>query len=238
MNFGKNVYRHELKYLINYGEMEVLRRRLEAVASVDSHAVNGQYMIRSLYFDDMWGNSYEEKMMGTASRKKYRIRIYNYSDTVINLERKHKEGNYIYKTVARLTREEADAVINGDLDRIAGHPDRLVKEFYAGSRFSGMKPEVIVDYDRIPMVYEPGTVRITFDMHLRGGFAGYDIFDPAIPVYSAMEGDALIMEVKYTEFLPDIIRHIIAPAGSVYMAASKYTLCCDVKRRTYDMEVI
>ncbi len=238
MNPGKPVYRHELKYLINYGELEVLRRRLEAVSSVDSHAVNGQYTIRSLYFDDLWKSSYEEKMMGTASRKKYRIRIYNFSDTVINLECKHKEGNYIFKTGARLLREEADAVIAGDIDRIAHHPNELVREFYAESRFSGLKPEVIVDYDRIPMVYDPGTVRITFDMHLRSGFDSSDIFDTSIPVYSAMEDDALIMEVKYTEFLPDIIRHIIAPSESVYMAASKYTLCCDVKRRFREMELM
>ena len=40
---------------------------------------NGGYLIRSLYFDDYWNSAYEEKESGVLMRKKYRIRIYNYS---------------------------------------------------------------------------------------------------------------------------------------------------------------
>ncbi|MCR5625749.1 MAG: polyphosphate polymerase domain-containing protein [Lachnospiraceae bacterium] len=237
MEIKRPVYRHELKYLINYGQKELITNRLKEFLKLDSHVTDEQYMIRSLYFDDMWSSSYEEKMMGILSRKKYRIRIYNCDDGFISLECKAKEGSYILKRSARLTREECDAIIAGDIDVIKGREEELVKEFYHALSTNGLKPEVIVDYDRIPFIYDPGTVRITFDMNLRAAFNGYDIFDSTLPVFNAMDQDMLIMEVKYTEFLPEIIRSVIMADSLIYTAASKFTLCDDVKRNTYGMEI-
>ena len=231
-------YRHELKYLINYGEKEILADRLKKIASIDSHATEKGYLIRSLYFDDVWNSSYEEKLMGIASRRKYRIRIYNFSDSHIALECKEKQGSYINKYSAPLTRQETDDIINGKYDCLRDKKDKLSQEFYLLLR-SGMHPDVIVDYDRLPFVYDPGTVRITFDMHVRAAFNGYDIFDAELPVYNAMQNpDTLIMEVKYTEYLPDIFQDIVIPHAAASISASKYVMCCDVKRSMYGMEII
>ena len=73
--------------------------------------VNAGYMIRSLYFDDCYECAYEEKLAGVEARSKYRIRIYNYSDSIIKLECKHKEGQYIHKTSATLTRAEVEQIV-------------------------------------------------------------------------------------------------------------------------------
>ena len=70
-------------------------------------------MIRSLYFDDYFNSAYEEKGMGTFYRKKYRIRIYNCSDKSIKLERKKKQGSYIYKEAASLSKEEVYKILDG-----------------------------------------------------------------------------------------------------------------------------
>jgi hypothetical protein len=35
------------------------------------------------------------------------------------------------------------------------------------------------------------------------------------------------MEVKYTEFLPQLVRNIVIPSASEMIAASKYVICCD-----------
>lgn len=43
-------YRHELKYLISYGQKADLNLRLAPLLEQDSHARGGCYMIRSLYF--------------------------------------------------------------------------------------------------------------------------------------------------------------------------------------------
>ena len=83
-------YRHEWKYLIDTAQKELICKRLFPFLELDKHARGGGYMIRSLYFDDYFHTAYEEKDAGVLERKKYRIRIYNCSDSSIKLERKKK----------------------------------------------------------------------------------------------------------------------------------------------------
>ena len=87
---GREVYRHEIKYRVSEPECETMRLRLSPLLRPDSHAKNGGYLIRSLYFDDYWDSAYHDKENGVVIRKKYRIRIYDLSDRVIHLERKNK----------------------------------------------------------------------------------------------------------------------------------------------------
>ena len=73
---------------------------LGALLSRDKHGGEaGEYMIRSLYFDDMYQSAYEEKQSGVYARKKYRIRIYNCLDNVIHLECKYKPVSYTHLDV-------------------------------------------------------------------------------------------------------------------------------------------
>ena len=90
-----------------------------------------------------------------------------------------------------------------------------------------MRPRVIVDYDRTPYVMDAGTVRITFDKRVRAAIGGFDIFDANLPTLSALPSDKMIMEIKFTEFLPKIVKDLAPPHTSEFVAASKYVLCCD-----------
>ena len=226
-------FRHELKYLISYREKDLIIQRLKDFAGLDTHAEGGQYMIRSLYFDDMHHSAYEEKLSGVVSRKKYRIRIYDLKDEYIRFECKIKRGSYIYKKSAPLSREECDRIISGDVSFLSGRQEEVLQDFYVRWMTQMMRPEVIVDYDRIPYTYDGGTVRITFDMHIRSAFEDYDIFNREVPVYEAMAGDSLIMEVKYTEFMPDIFRSIIDSSELARTSASKFVICDDIKRKLH-----
>ena len=85
-------YRHEVKHEISNLDMLILRQRLRAVMKPDSHAKDGQYEIRSLYFDNMDDKALREKLDGVSVREKYRIRMYNNDPSVIRLERKFKHG--------------------------------------------------------------------------------------------------------------------------------------------------
>ncbi len=79
-------YRHEIKLLLTKAEYLSVRSRLAPIMERDSYALEGgDYFIRSLYFDDSRKSSYWEKLSGVADRKKYRLRIYNCSDSVIKL---------------------------------------------------------------------------------------------------------------------------------------------------------
>ncbi len=227
----KPTYRHELKYLISERERDIIKARLSEFARTDPHAEGGSYFIRSLYFDDLWHSAYEEKLSGVSMRKKYRIRSYNMDRSFICLECKRKQGNYIFKTQQRISGEELYDILNGEYGKIKGNEGALMQEFYISCISEGLRPHVIVDYERTPFIFEAGTVRITFDEHVRAGFTGYDIFDGGIPVFEALEPDKLILEVKYTEFLPEIFRSIIPPNAALLTAVSKYVLCLDTKSR-------
>lgn len=100
----KPYYRHELKYYINYIDYLSVRQSLRHLLESDSNAdKNGDYIIRSLYFDDLGDSALRKKIAGVDNRDKYRIRIYNFSNDVIKLEKKIKNNGYIRKDTITLS---------------------------------------------------------------------------------------------------------------------------------------
>lgn len=149
-------YRHEWKHEINRSDLITLRQRLRAVAKIDPHAIDGRYMIRSLYFDTPADKALREKLDGVNRREKFRIRYYNGDTSLIHLERKSKLNGLGTKASDVLTAGEAQAIINGSLDWMAGCSDRpLVQELYSKMRSQNLRPKTIVDYTREPFYYPP-----------------------------------------------------------------------------------
>lgn len=220
-------FRHELKYLINYGDAELIKQRLKTVLRPDPHTKNGSYSIRSLYFDDYWNTAYFDKMSGVDNRKKYRIRLYDLDDTFIRLECKMKSGSYISKLSAPLTAEQTQKTVQGDFDFLLKEENPLCKQFYYECTSRFMRPKVYVDYEREPYIMEEGDVRITFDSNVRGAYPGFNIAEKDIPFQYVLEPGKLIMEVKFTEFLPQIVKDILPARALEFSAVSKYTLCCE-----------
>ena len=222
-------FRHELKYLISRREMDCCIGRISEFAGLDAHAADKGYFVRSLYFDDPAFSSYEEKESGTRSRHKFRIRTYNMDKSFINLENKIKEGSFVYKQSAALTEDEYIKIRDIADDFLLRRSEEAAKSFAAERRIRALRPVVMVDYDRIPLVCEHGDVRITFDMNISAS-PDLELFDENARSYSVLDNDLLIMEVKYTQFLPDLFRAVM-PDTSCRMAASKYVMSIDVLRR-------
>jgi len=230
-----NIFRHEWKYLLSQDQAELLKRRLQPFLKLDSHASQEGYIIRSLYFDDINNSAYNQKLMGVYSRKKWRVRIYNFSDSKIALERKKKRGNYIYKESVDLTRDEFEKIIGNDHQFLLNKKDNLYKEFYFECMSNLLRPKVIVDYNRIPLTMEEGTVRITFDSLVAAAVGSYDIFDPSLAKLPAMDPNNIILEVKYTEFLPQLIKQLLPCEAQEFVAFSKYVACYDAAHHLTDL---
>ena len=229
-------FRNEWKYLISTGEKELLELRMRHLLKKDPHAGEKGYMIRSLYFDDYFHSAYDEKEAGILMRKKYRIRIYDHSARSIKLERKKKFGSYIYKESAPLTREEFYQILRGEYGFLLNSPYPLCREFYIECVSHVMRPRTIVDYERIPWIMDEGTVRITFDQDVRAAIGGYDIFDDTLPALPVLEPGKLIMEVKFTEMLPQIVRDLLPPNAMEFTAVSKYVLCYEKSQYLHSFE--
>ena len=217
-------YRHELKHEITTADMITIRQRLRAVAEPDRHAVDGKYLIRSLYFDTPTDKALLEKQSGVSRRAKFRIRYYNGDRSVIHLEKKCKVGGLGCKTSADLSEEQAGSIVNGDIQWMKDSEDELIRELYFRMVSERLEPKVIVDYTREPFIYRPGNVRVTLDYNIRTGMRNTDFLDTeAITIPAAM--GMCIMEVKWDEFLPEIIRDIVQLPHARTGAFSKYEAC-------------
>lgn len=217
-------YRHEAKHLITAADVLVLRQRLRVVARPDAHAPDGVYHIRSLYFDTPRDTALREKLDGVSRREKFRIRCYNRSADFIRLEKKVKNGGLGYKQSARLTAAETQALLAGQTDWMTDDARPLVWELHAKMRTRLLAPKTLVDYLREPFVYAPGNVRVTIDRALRTGLRCTDLLDPDCVTVPAGDGGA-VLEVKWDEFLPDVIRRAVQLPGCRTSAFSKYAAC-------------
>ena len=217
-------FRHEWKHVLNYADLLTLRHRLGAVMERDPHAIDGKYHIRSLYFDNPDDKALHEKIDGVNIREKFRIRLYNRDTSLIKLEKKSKRNGLGTKYSANLTEEEAQKIVDGDLDWMMASDQALVQELYCKMRYQRLEPKTIVDYTREPFIFRPGNVRVTLDYDIRTGQERTDFLDPEVVTIPA--GDAPILgEVKWDEFLPTIIRDAVTLPDRRVGSFSKYAQC-------------
>lgn len=217
-------YRHEWKHEINISDMFAIRQRLQAVAYTDAHAVNGSYEIRSLYFDNLSDKALREKLDGVNKREKFRIRYYNGDTSLIHLEKKSKIGELGTKDSSVLTKEDAQAIVDGNYVWMAQANDPLIKELHYKITTQQLRPKTIVDYTREPYIFSAGNIRITLDYNIRTGLLCTDFLNPECITIPA--GDApIILEVKWDAYLPDIIRDAIQLGSRHTCAFSKYAAC-------------
>ncbi|WP_419821986.1 polyphosphate polymerase domain-containing protein [Anoxybacterium hadale] len=218
-------FRHELKHYININDYYQIRQRLLAVTDLDCHAgEKGYYNIRSLYFDTPDDKALREKLNGINPREKFRLRYYNDAFDCVKLEKKSKVNNLGNKLSAPLTREECEKMIEGQTEWMRSSKHPLVLELYAKMQYQLLRPKTVVDYIREPYLYEPGNVRVTIDSDIRTGLHSKDFFNRELPTIRSGVGDMIVLEVKYDEFLPDIIRNAIQLNNRRAAACSKYAL--------------
>ena len=217
-------YRHEWKHVIGIADLLTLRQRLNAVMEKDPHALDGKYQIRSLYFDNLYDKALREKNDGVNMREKFRIRLYNSDSAVIHLEKKSKRNNLGTKYSANLTAEKAQKIIDGDINWMLDSDSSLLQELYCKMRYQGMRPKTIVDYTREPFIFRPGNVRVTLDYDIRTGLNCTDFLNPNAVTIPA--GDApILLEVKWDEFIPSIIRDAVFVPNRRVGSFSKYFQC-------------
>lgn len=219
-------YRHELKYLITTGQMQLIQNRITHLLPQDSHVgPDGAYTIRSLYFDDYENRCYYENENGTDPREKFRIRIYNHGTEKISLECKRKERGKTLKTACPLTIEQTRMLMDGKTLPDIGQQPPLLRKLTLQMLTRRLRPVVIVEYVRIPYVYSLGNVRITLDTNLSSSRAIGCFLDPQIPKRPVMPLGQQLLEVKYDEYLPDFIYQNLQIHSLQQTAFSKYYIC-------------
>ncbi len=219
----QRTFRHELKYYLNLADYLIIKKRLSTIAGPDEHTgENGSYRIRSLYFETPDDKALLEKLYGINEREKFRIRYYNEDTSFIRLEKKTKINNLTNKISAPITKEECEKLIAGDTEWMKESENGLLIELYAKMKYELLRPKTLVDYMREPFVYRPGNVRVTFDTKISTGVNSTDMFNAKTPMIKTHGEPVIIMEVKYDNYLPAIIRSMVQVQNRRVTAFSKY----------------
>ncbi|MDM8128653.1 polyphosphate polymerase domain-containing protein, partial [Paraclostridium benzoelyticum] len=147
---------------------------------------------------------------------------YNDDHSFINLEKKSKVNGLCSKDSELITKEECENLIKGDIDFLIKINKPLFIEFYSKIKSEMLRSKSIVDYTREAYVYKMGNVRITFDKKIRTGIQSTNLFDNNLPTIGSIDKDVIVLEVKFDEYLPEIIQDIIQTNNRRATAISKY----------------
>lgn len=219
--------RHELKYLCRKSDLQLLEQRIRHIMQYDPHADSrGEYQIRSVYFDSYSRKCYYENENGIDPREKYRIRIYNLSSDRIVLEKKKKIRGMTGKESCLLDYDLCMKMLRGEqLLEYLGR-NQLLDEWILERNTKLLKPVMLGEYLRKVFVYPLGNVRVTFDQNITASYSFKDLFSDQLSRVSVLPTGCHILEVKYTEYLPDVLYQTIENGHFRQNTFSKFYLGC------------
>lgn len=220
------VYRVEDKYICTENELVLLQERLKFILKPDTNQKSEiGYTVTSVYFDDLFDSHLKDTVEGIGQRQKYRIRIYNNSLDVIKLEIKYKQYSRVMKNSCQISEEQMRMLLSGHcIESQDMSIDNPIVLFNLAIKNKGLRPKVIVEYDRKAYIFPSGNVRITFDRNLRTGTQIKKFGETGL-VLNQIAGMQNVLEVKYDKFLPGFIAQLLESGNMNQGTYSKYRLC-------------
>ena len=89
-----------------------------------------------------------------------------------------------------------------------------------------LRPVMLGEYVRKPYIYPLGNVRITFDRNISACVRPRDIFERQVSRIAVLPTGYHVLEVKYDDFLPDVIYQLIDSGHMRQTTFSKFYLGC------------
>ena len=109
-------------------------------------------------------------------------------------------------------------------DRLGQHP--LLDEWIVQRETAGLRPVMLGEYVRKPYIYPAGNVRITFDRYISASYRVRDIFEARTSRIAVLPTGYHVLEVKFDDFLPDVIYQLIDNGHMRQTTFSKFYLGC------------
>jgi len=236
------VARLEYKYLVPRSRLSRLRQKLAPFVELDPYAAaepNGEYTVRSIYFDTPGLDCYTQKLSGIHTRRKIRIRGYgtHREDAFAILEIKRKADMRVRKNRSFVFHSHLHELLaSGDVEKnilIRSAPEteqalHSARAFLFHLFRYSMYPVVLVVYEREAFLGRfDSSVRLTFDKRLRGRA------HPRLESLFADEGlngamgEHFILEVKFETTMPTWVESALEEFELERQALSKYTICLE-----------
>jgi len=218
------VMRREEKYPMSIEEAKRYSHKFAQLLMSDEYSKKGSYRVRSLYFDTIDDKDFFDKITEQNVRRKVRLRIYNPSDVYVKLEMKQKENIFQRKRSLRITREDAEALIEGNYAVLLKYPEEFAAEMYGVMVKECYRPKSIVEYRRQAFVVRENNIRLTFDSDIRATESSFELFSENLPLNPVFPQDRVIFEVKYDKFLLGYLSDIISMVNARRITSSKYCM--------------
>jgi len=217
-----NTLRKEFKYLISLERYARLRRNLEPILSYDENSKQEGYQVRSLYFDTLDNKDMLDTLYGYYEKMKIRLRIYSTKDPWVKLECKRKRGFDTHKISILISVEEAHLMMQGSYAFLMDRSEVEAHELYLSLMKDVYRPKTIVQYHRTAFVHPVSNVRICFDTDIRASMTPFNFFQEDLGFIPLVARDQGVLEVKYDDFLPKLIKDTLTPLDELTNSNSKY----------------
>lgn len=218
------VLRQEKKFLITIQQFYGYSHDLSKILTLDNHSQGEGYMIRSLYFDTLEDKDYQEKEDGVELRRKIRLRNYGPDTDFAVLEMKQKQGALQKKRSLFMKKADAKSLAKGDYSVLLGYEEGFAAECFSLMSMLCYRPKTVITYHRKAFVAKENRIRVTFDHHIKGTEACFDIFSDQLLEDSLLDPYFVVLEVKYNGFLLSYIKDMLKECDRSELSVSKYCL--------------
>lgn len=152
------------------------------------------------------------EFLGAGSQKavaRYFLCVKNHDENQIFLEKKYVQNGLHYKKCAKLTREECERIMAGDLEWMKNHRKELLADFYRQATLNSLYPGRVTDYRREMCRCRKGEY-VTFTTSIeRGVGLCRDLFaEPEIKLPCLDKGKVLLI-YKKSATLPQIVSNML-----------------------------
>lgn len=226
--------RFELKYIIPAPLALAARDFVRSYLEVDEFGASQpdlSYPVHSLYLDSEKFDLHQSTINGDKNRFKLRLRFYeNRPNAPVFVEIKKRMDNTISKERGAVKREAVDALLAGHLpdagQMASDDPGHLlaVQHFCEHLNRLQAKPRVHVAYAREAWLPPQGdnSVRVTFDRRVRSCPEPNATLSPEMTDPVFVFGNAVVLELKFTERFPNWCRELVRVFGLRQTSAAKY----------------
>jgi hypothetical protein len=220
------LFRNELKYYLNRTDGYLLSKSFDSLLKKDENGNNGQYNVRSLYFDDIRDTGIFEKQSGIFDRQKFRIRHYNNSQDFFKLESKSRLRDLVMKKSTQISKEDVFKIQSGrgNIDFIRDG-DEVFNYFRSKSHIELLSPAVIVEYQRSAWRLVGSDFRVTIDEDIVSHLYQKDLLNNRGVGVPMIDEGFRVLELKFYNDFPKFVKDILESLSLQRIALSKYVVC-------------
>lgn len=222
------VKRTETKYLITTNKRMELIKELKKTLEEDAFGKQGNYSVRSVYFDKPNYQDYKDKVISKEIRKAIRLRIYSPYDKNAKLELKLKSGVSQEKISLKIKKEDTIQLLERNYEVLKKYESDIAKLFYILLVDGEYGPTTTIVYDRKAFTCKKSKSRVTIDSNLQFSNENFNIWEETMELNTILGVNEHILEVKIEEgFELEGVNEILFPLEIEDSPSSKYKRCCN-----------